>query len=115
MMRPTLRCLGFRPLTCEGPPPGDRAGMRSSCAASRCRSNGIRCSSRAELREPLRYNEEGLGRVTVAPETACRIGRLRSRRPVEAADATGDDALVARRLLVVASDDPSRAGSRESR
>src|SRR6266511_130222 len=22
--------------------------------------------------EPLRYNEEGLGRVTVAPETACR-------------------------------------------
>src|SRR6266568_2992424 len=72
--------------------PGGRAGMRSSCAASRCRSNGIRCSSRTESREPLRYNEEGLGRVTVAPEPLVGLALLRSRRPVEAADATGDDA-----------------------
>src|SRR6266545_6291130 len=51
----------------------------------------FRCSRHAELREPLRYNEEGLGRRTVAPETACRTGPARSRRPVEAVDATDDD------------------------
>src|SRR5262245_2783074 len=50
----------------------------------------IACSSRSESREPLRANEEGLGRVTVAPETACRTALLRLGRPVEAADATGD-------------------------
>ncbi len=41
--------------------------------------------------EPLRYDEEGLGRETVAPQTAVGLARLRSRRPVEAADATDDD------------------------
>ena len=46
----------------------------------------------AESREPLRYNEEGLGRVTVAPKPLVGLALLRSPRPVEAADATGDDA-----------------------
>lgn len=65
---------GFVRLTCEDLPPGDRCGMPLSCCASRRPSNCIRCSSRAELWEPLRCNEEGLSQRTAAAETACRTG-----------------------------------------
>jgi hypothetical protein len=80
------------------------------------RSNSIRCSGRAGLRKPFRYNEEGLGRETVALQTAVGLARLRSRRPVEAADATDDDIPGHGSCRsFVAPNDTSQAGSRESR
>jgi hypothetical protein len=42
---------------------------------SRRRSNSSRCSSRPELQEPLQDNEEGFGRVTVAPKPLVGLAR----------------------------------------
>src|SRR6266545_2577208 len=76
MMKPSpCPVCGFVRRPARGLPLGDCGGMRSPCSASRRRSNSTRCSSRAELREPLRYNEEGLGRRTVAPEPLVGLAR----------------------------------------
>jgi len=66
---PSLR---FRPLTCEESSASDYDGMRSPALPHGVGRTVSGARVARSCMNPLRYNEEGLGRRTVASETACR-------------------------------------------
>ena len=70
-MDPSLR---FRPLTCEKSSASDYDGMRSPVLPHDVGRTVSGARAARSCVNPLRYNEEGLGRRTVTSETACRTG-----------------------------------------
>jgi len=70
-MEPSLL---LRPLTCEKSSASDYDGTRSAALPHSVGRTVAGARAARSCVNPLRYNEEGLGRRTVASETACRTG-----------------------------------------
>src|SRR5215216_7263025 len=88
---PSPACLRFRPLTCEESSARDYDGRRSPALPYGVGRTVSGARVARSCVNPLRYNEEGLGRRAWHPKPLVGLALPRSRRPVEAADARDDD------------------------